>query len=114
MAKARQTNPTGSSRPMRPAISPEANESQMISLAMDLVRQRLIDGTASSQETTHFLKLGTEKAQLEKVKLQRETEMIAAKAESIKKQETSDELYKAALKAFASYSGRGEPGDDDY
>ena len=112
MAKAKQNNSTGSSRPMRPAISPEANESQMISLAMDLVRQRLIDGTASSQETTHFLKLGTEKAQLEKIKLQRETEMIAAKAESIKKQETSDELYKQALKAFASYSGKDEPVDD--
>lgn len=112
MAKVRQNNPTGSSRPMRPAISPEARESQMISLAYDLVEQRLIDGTASSQETTHFLKLGTEKAQLEKIKLQREAEMIAAKAESIKKQETSDELYKAALKAFASYSGKDDPIDD--
>lgn len=112
MAKVRQNNPTGSSRPMRPAISPEARESQMISLAYDLVEQRLIDGTASSQETTHFLKLGTEKAQLEKIKLQREAEMIAAKAESIKKQETSDELYKQALKAFASYSGKDDPIDD--
>lgn len=112
MAKVRQNNSTDSSKHMRPPISPEANESQMISLAMDLVRQRLIDGTASSQETTHFLKLGTEKAQLEKVKLQRETEMIAAKAESIKKQESSDELYREALKAFASYSGKGDPEDD--
>ena len=38
--------------------------------------------------------------------------MIAAKAESIKKQESSDELYREALKAFASYSGKEDPTDD--
>lgn len=112
MAKAKGSDSSGSTRKIRPAISPEANESQMISLAMDLVRQRLIDGTASSQETTHFLKLGTEKAQLEKEKLIRENENLAAKTEALKKQESSDELYKAALKAFASYSGKEDP--DDY
>jgi hypothetical protein len=41
--------------------TPEAKENQMISLAMDLVEKRLREGTASSQETTHFLKLATTK-----------------------------------------------------
>lgn len=40
---------------MRPALSPEARENQMISLAMDLVEKRLREGTASSAETTHSL-----------------------------------------------------------
>ena len=50
---------------MRPALTPEARENQLISLAIDLVEQRLIDGTASAQETTHFLKLASRKAKLE-------------------------------------------------
>ena len=54
--------------PMRPTLSPEVRENQMISLAMDLVEKRLREGTASSAETTHFLKLATVKSELEKKK----------------------------------------------
>ena len=39
----------------RPALTPDARENQMISLAMDLVEQRLRDGTASSAETTRLI-----------------------------------------------------------
>ena len=38
---------------IRPALTPEARENQLIALATDLVEQRLLDGTASSQETTY-------------------------------------------------------------
>lgn len=58
--------------PMRPTLSPEVRENQMISLAMDLVEKRLREGTASSAETTHFLKLATVKSELEKKKLEAE------------------------------------------
>ena len=57
---------------IRPALSPEARENQMISLAVDLAEKQLIEGTASSQVITHFLKLGTTKAELEKEKLRKE------------------------------------------
>ena len=66
-------------RPMRPALTPEARENQLISLAIDLVEQRLLDGTASSQETTHFLKLATSKAKLERERFELENELIKAK-----------------------------------
>ena len=108
MAKVRSKISPSSSRKMRPAFTTEANESQMVSLAMDLVRQRLIDGTASSQETTHFLKIGSVKAQAELEKLKRENELLRAKTEAIDKSSSSDELYKKAIKAFASYSGHGD------
>ena len=39
---------------LRPALSPEARENQMIALAVDLAEQQLIDGTASAQVITHF------------------------------------------------------------
>ena len=57
----------------RPARTPEAQENYMINLAMKLVEKRLLEGTASSAETTHFLKLATSKNELEKTKLKRKT-----------------------------------------
>ena len=55
-----------SSNKIRPALTPEARENQMISLAVDLAGKQLQEGTASSQVITHFLKLGSTKQQLEK------------------------------------------------
>ena len=66
MARVKSPNKTNSNKKaMRPAMTPEAREQQLIALAVDLVEQRLIDGTASAQETTHFLKLASRKAKLE-------------------------------------------------
>lgn len=114
MGKVKATDSSSSSRKMRPALTPEAYESQMISLAMDLVRERLMNGTASSQETTHFLKLGSVKAQRELEKLTRENELLRAKTEALDSSKSSEELYKNAIKAFASYSGHGDADVEDY
>ena len=65
MAKVKKADSKNTTRKIRPALTPEARENQMIALAVDLVEQRLLDGTASSQETTHFLKLGSMKNRLE-------------------------------------------------
>lgn len=102
-----------SEKKIRPALTPEAEEAQMIALATNLVKQRLINGTASSQETTHFLKLGSTKAKLEKKILEQEVELKAAKTESIKAAQRSDELYQEAIKAFRSYSGQEVDEDED-
>lgn len=98
---------------IRPSLTPEARENQMISLAMDLVEQRLIDGTASSQETTHFLKLGTAKEKLERERLEKENELLKAKTDAIKSAERTEELYKKAIKAMGIYSGNPTSEDDD-
>lgn len=97
----------------RPALTPEARESQMIALAMDLVEERLRNGTASSQETTHFLKLGTYKEQLEREKLETENKLLEAKIKSLESQSSSSALYQEALKAFTSYSGGSNYDDDE-
>lgn len=107
MAKARVTNTGKSLPPKRPAISPEARENQLIALATDLVEQRLRDGTASSQETTHFLKLASTKSKLENKLLEAQTEMAIAKKDAIQSAKKMDELYEEAIKAMASYTGRG-------
>lgn len=95
-------------KPGRPALSPEARENQMISLAVDLAEQQLRDGTASSQVITHFLKLGTTRAELEKEKLKRENKVLEAKAKAIESSEEIKVLYENALKAMRNYAGYGD------
>ena len=112
MAKVTNTNSSSVRRKRRPALNPEARENQLISLAIDLVEQRLIDGTASSQETTHFLKLATQKSRLEREILEKQAELITAKTESIRADQRVEELYTNAIKAMQKYSGQGDPNDD--
>lgn len=99
------------SRKRRPALNPEVRESQLISLAVDLAEQQLLDGTASSQVITHFLKLGTSMAKLEKEKLEKENALLRAKAEAIESQKHSEELYANALAAMKRYSGHRDDED---
>lgn len=88
-----------------PATTPEARENQLISLAVDLAERQLSNGTASAQVITHYLKLGTTRANLEKEKLERENELLKAKTESIQSQKQIDELYAKAIAAMRSYNG---------
>lgn len=113
MAKVRAT--TSSTLPkLRPALTPEARENQMAALAMDLVEQRLRDGTASSQETTHFLKLVSSKAKLEQERLKLENELVAAKTKALANAEEIKVLYEEALKAMRRYGGHGDDEEYDY
>ena len=89
-----------------PATTPEAREKQMIALAMDVVEKRLRNGTASSQETTHFLKLGSIKEKRELALLEQELQLKRAKTEAIQSAKRVEELYSKALDAMRSYSGR--------
>lgn len=113
MAKAKKANSTVQQRRVRPALTPEAREKQMIALAVDLVEQRLLDGTASSQETTHFLKLGSSKAILERERLEEENKLLRAKTKAIESAEEMKVLYEAAIKAMRNYSGQGDPDEYD-
>lgn len=97
----------------RPALSPESRENQLISLAVDLVEQRLLNGTASSQETTHFLKLGSMKNQLEMEKLREENKLLKAKTESIQSAKRVEELYAEAINAMRRYSGNRSSSDEE-
>lgn len=90
---------------IRPALTPEAEEDQMIALATNLVKQRFLDGTASSQETTHYLKLGSQKARVELEILREQKELIKARTEAIKSVERMEELYREAMAAMSEYRG---------
>ena len=113
MAKVKDKSSSGSARKIRPALTPEARENQLISLATNLAEQQLMDGTASSQVITHYLKLGTAKSQLELEKLKRENELLRAKTESIESSKRVEELYMNALNAMKNYSGHGGDSNDE-
>lgn len=92
-------------RRLRPAMTAEAREKQLIALSVDLVERRLLEGTATSQEIVHFLKLGTVRAELEKKELEEKIKLLEAKTEMIKSAKVHEELYGEALAAMRSYQG---------
>ena len=96
---------------IRPALTPESRENQLIALSVDLAEKQLREGTASSQVITHFLKLGSTKNQLELEKIRHENALLEAKTQSIQSAKRVEELYENALNAMEDYSGHG--GQDD-
>ena len=100
--------------PLRPALTPEGRENQLIALAMDLAEQRLRDGTATSQEVTHFLRLGSPRNRLEEEKLKKEIELLEAKKSDLESREKVEELYSEAMKAFGIYSGQTNVNFDEF
>lgn len=101
-------------RKRRPATTPEARENQMISLAVDLAEKQLIEGTATSQVITHYLKLGSTKERLEKDILKQQRSLLEAKTEALKSAKRVEELYADALEAMRHYSGNyGEVEEED-
>ncbi len=88
-----------------PASTPEGREQELINLSMNLAEQRLRDGTASSAEVVHFLRLATNKSKLEEAKLRQETAMIEAKTKMVSSMEDTKKLMAEALNAMRSYQG---------
>lgn len=101
------------SREFPTAMSSEARESQISSLAYDLVEQRMRDGTATSQETCYFLKLANPNQKLQKKKLEKEIELLEAKTEQIQAARKMDEVYMEAINAFKLYGGNQDDGDEE-
>lgn len=86
-----------------PATTAEARQKELIGLAIDLVERKLRDGSATSQETVHFLKLATAKNELEEKKLIAEGKLLDARVETMAQNGNIEKLYSEAIAAFASY-----------
>lgn len=104
MAKVKTSSDSKKNK-MRPALTPEARENQMIFLATELAEQQLRDGTASSQVITHFLKLGSSKEKLEHDILKEQKKLITAKTEALESSKRIEELYANAITAMREYGG---------
>ena len=89
-----------------PALTPEARTNYLISLAEDLAEKQLIDGTASSAVIKHYLDLSTEKAKLERAKLENETLLLQAKRDAIESNKRQEAKLEAVLEAMKIYGGQ--------
>ena len=94
--KVKSSESTSSSKKIRPALTPE---------------KQLLEGTASSQVITHYLKLGSSREKLEQERLAEENNLARAKVRAIDSTDEIKDLYKDAINAFRIYSGQGN--DDD-
>ena len=97
----------------RPAVTPEAREAKMISLAEQLAEQQMRDGTASAQVITHYLKLGSTREQLEQKRLEGEVELQKAKIDAMASTQRLEEMYTRAMDAFRGYQGRAPEDEED-
>lgn len=111
--KVKLQSDTPKKKEIRPALTPEARENQLIYLATELAEQQLRDGTASSQVITHYLKLGSSKEKIEKEILERQKELITAKTEALQSAKHIEELYTNAINAMKSYSSSGGHDDEE-
>ena len=110
MAKVAKVN--NESKSMRPGLTPEARENQLIFLATELAEKQLREGTASSQVITHYLKLGSTKEKIEKEILTEQKKLITAKTEALQSTKRIEELYADAISAMRSYGGQEESYDE--
>jgi len=93
----------------------EAREQEITNHAYDLAEKQILDGTASSQVVTHFLKMGSTRELVEQERLRGQIEVDRVKAEQLEGQKRIEELYVNAIEAFGRYSPNGpqvDPGDD--
>jgi hypothetical protein len=100
-------------RKRRPAHSEDGREKQLVSLAIDLAEKQLIEGTASSQVITHYLKLGSTREKLEQDRLRNENELLKSKVDQLASAKKVEELYAAALDAMRAYTGQEPEQEDD-
>ena len=86
-----------------PDVSDNQREKRLCDLALTAVEQRIKDGTASSAELVHFLKLGSERYKYEQEELKWKTELLRAKTQAIAEAEKSSLDYAKVIEALTHY-----------
>lgn len=89
---------------LKPSMTPEGRERQLVGLAVNLAEKQLRDGTASSAVIVHYLKIASTREVLEREILEKQSKLIEAKANSIDKDREAEGIAKAAIEAMKSYN----------
>ena len=85
------------------SIDPVSREKQLINLAVNLAEQQLRDGTAPASVINHYLKLASSREAIEREILEKQAELISAKANAIASDKKSEELFNQAIDALSTY-----------
>ena len=89
---------------MTPALTDEAQEHKLVTLALEQAGKQLEEGTASSQTLAHFLKLGSLRHQVELKKLELENNLLVEKITAEQTGQQINEMVAEVLEALKSYS----------
>ena len=84
-------------RAAKPAADPVSRERQLTSLAVDLAEKQLRDGSASPSVINHFLKIASTREAIEREILEKQANLITAKAEALTSGKEAAELTKNAI-----------------
>ncbi len=114
MKQARSAESPKAPERLRPSLTPEADENQLISLAIDTAKKKMLDGTASNSIILHYLKLATSREKMEREMLETQMELAKAKKQALESQARVEELYADAMRAMQRYSGQEEDQEEDY
>jgi len=102
--------PPRTRRPRRPK-TPEEYENRLIMKSYERAEQQIDEGEASAMVLVHFLKLGTSRSELEKIKMERENLLLEAKTKQIDQAGDQMRMLEEARIAFTTYQG-GDPYSD--
>lgn len=86
-----------------PPLSDKDHEAKLISLTLQMAEQQLIDGTASSQVMTHFLRLGSIRSKVELEKLRLENNLLTEKIQSEKMGQQLKEMFQDVMESLRDY-----------
>lgn len=86
-------------------LTSEGREAYIANLAYHCAVEKLKKGEAKDSLIIAILRLDTEKARLERAKLQAEVKLDDAKVNKIESDIKQEEMYQNALTAFRTYSG---------
>ncbi len=91
-----------------PSLNDDERESKLISLAYDHAEEQFRKGTASSQLTTHFLKHGSKKAELELRHAELQNQFLQERIATEKQGAEMNQLFIQVMEALTSYQSRPE------
>ena len=91
-----------------PSLNNEERENKLIELALTHAEQQLIDGTASSQVTVHFLKLGSRKADLELENTKLQNKLLEERIASERSNVEINNLFIQVMEKLTLYQANPE------
>lgn len=83
----------------------EGIEKRVVTKAYRLVEERIDNNTATAQELTYFLKMGSSQAELEKQMLEEKKKLLEAKTKALADAEDYKRMVHEAMEALTIYKG---------
>lgn len=108
--RSRSDEPDNSIVRQQPATTPEEREQQMIGYADQLAEKQLLDGSASAQVISHYLKLGSTRERLEQTRIHNENLKLQAQIAQIQSQQRTEELVAEVKEVLMLYGGISQDG----